>query len=96
VRELEHSVERAIALAGEDRSLRKEHLLRPVTMPGADVVPAGKLATLRETVSAAETQQIQTVLRYTEGHKGDAARILGITRKNLWEKMRDYGIGNRE
>ena len=22
----------------------------------------------------------------------EAARILGITRKNLWEKMREYGI----
>ncbi len=92
VRELEHAIERAIALAGEDRILKKEHLLRPLTMAGTDVPPTGKLATLRETVAEAEARHIRSVVAYTQGHRGEAARILGITRKNLWEKMREYGI----
>jgi DNA-binding NtrC family response regulator len=92
VRELEHAIERAIALAGDDRILKKEHLLRPLNMPGTDVPPTGKLATLRETVAEAEARHIRSVVAYTQGHRGEAARILGITRKNLWEKMREYGI----
>ncbi len=92
VRELEHGVERAIALAGEERFLRKEHLLRPVSIGGTEVSPTGKLATLRDAVAEAEVRHIRNVLAHTQGHKGEAARLLGITRKNLWEKMRDYGI----
>jgi DNA-binding NtrC family response regulator len=92
VRELEHAIERAIALAGDDPVLKKEHLLRPLNMAGTDVPPTGKLATLRETVAEAEARHIKSVVGYTQGHRGEAARILGITRKNLWEKMREYGI----
>jgi DNA-binding NtrC family response regulator len=92
VRELEHAIERAIALSGDERVLRKEHLLRPLNMPGTDVPPTGKLATLRDAVAEAEARQIRAVVAYTQGHRGEASRILGITRKSLWEKMREYGI----
>jgi len=92
VRELEHAIERAIALAGDERILKKEHLLRPLNMAGTDVPPTGKLSTLREMVAEAETRHIRSVVSYTQGHRGEASRILGITRKNLWEKMREYGI----
>ena len=92
VRELEHAIERSIALAGDERVLRKEHLLRPLSMAGTDVPPTGKLATLKEMVAEAETRHIRSVVAYTQGHRGEASRILGITRKNLWEKMREYGI----
>ena len=92
VRELEHAIERAIALAGEDRILKKEHLLRPLNMAGTEVPPTGKLSTLREMVAEAEARHIRSVVAYTQGHRGEASRILGITRKNLWEKMREYGI----
>jgi DNA-binding NtrC family response regulator len=92
VRELEHAIERAIALAGEDRILKKEHLLRPLPLAGTDVPPTGKLSTLRETVAEAEARHIKSVLGYAQGHRGETARILGITRKSLWEKMREYAI----
>jgi DNA-binding NtrC family response regulator len=92
VRELEHAIERAIALAGNELALQKEHLLRPLNMAGTDVPPTGKLATLREMVAEAEARHIKSVVAYTQGHRGEASRILGITRKNLWEKMREYGI----
>ncbi|MBI3855227.1 MAG: sigma-54-dependent Fis family transcriptional regulator [Planctomycetes bacterium] len=92
VRELEHAIERAIALAGEELLLKKEHLLRPLNLAGSDEPPTGKLSTLREMVAEAETRHIRSVVAYTQGHRGEASRILGITRKNLWEKMREYGI----
>ena len=31
-------------------------------------------------------------LRLTAGHRARAAKVLGISRKSLWEKMRHYGI----
>jgi transcriptional regulator with PAS, ATPase and Fis domain len=92
VRELEHAVERAIALAGTEGTLRKEHLLRPLALPGTDVTPAGRLSTLREAVVELEARHIKAVLAHVGGHRENASRILGITRKSLWEKMRDHGI----
>ncbi|MBI2899067.1 MAG: sigma-54-dependent Fis family transcriptional regulator [Planctomycetes bacterium] len=93
VRELEQAVVRSVALSGEDRFLKREHLLQPVTMEGTGVVAGGALASLRDKVAEAEARHIRSVLAYTGGHKGEAARILGITRKNLWEKMKQYAIG---
>jgi DNA-binding NtrC family response regulator len=94
VRELEHAVERAIAFAGEDRELKREHLLRP--LGGSAAAPAGPEAqkALRAVVEEAEAAHIRRVLDFTGNHKGEAARLLGITRKNLWEKMRQYGLGD--
>jgi DNA-binding NtrC family response regulator len=33
------------------------------------------------------------VLEHTRGNKTRAAEILGISRKNLYEKMRRYNVG---
>jgi len=52
----------------------------------------GKPASLKEAVFEAERAHIKEVLRLTGGHKAQAASILGISRKNLWEKLRDYNI----
>lgn len=92
VRELEHAIERAIVLCGEDRRLKKEHLLNPLGRAGTEAPLAGRLATLREAVAQTEAHHIRQILEYTHGHRLEAARILGITRKTLWEKMREYGI----
>ena len=39
-----------------------------------------------------EKRQILRALAYTRGHQGKAARLLGISRKTLWEKRRRYEI----
>ncbi len=94
VRELEHAVERAIAFAGEDPVLKREHLLKPLAAPGEEKAAEGALPALRSVVELAEAAHIRKVLAFTGNHKGEAARVLGITRKNLWEKMRQYGMGS--
>ncbi|MDJ0973338.1 MAG: sigma-54 dependent transcriptional regulator [Planctomycetota bacterium] len=96
VRELENAVERAIALASSDnvltRDLLLEGALRRRRKTGTDGPEGGPLLTLREVVRAAEAAAIRRVLKATNGHRANAAKILGISRKNLWEKMKDYGI----
>ena len=95
VRELENAVERALALVGRDlvlpRDLLLEGALRRKRKSG-DVGGDGPLVTLREVVRTAEANHIRRVLRGTEGHRANAAKVLGISRKNLWEKMKDYEI----
>jgi two-component system response regulator AtoC len=93
VRELENSVERAIALAGNATFLKREHLLR--TPSGGDAFPLpadADVRTLEAVVEEAERIHIRRVLRSTQGQKARAAKVLGISRKNLWEKMKQYGL----
>ncbi len=92
VRELEHAIERAIAFAGQGRILRKEHLVEASPVHKKAMAVPRNLTTLREAVEAAEKSHIEEILRITNGHKAQAAEILGISRKNLWEKMKNYGI----
>jgi DNA-binding NtrC family response regulator len=96
VRELENAVERAIALSPANRVLTREALLESAlrrkgkSREGADDPDA--LVTLREVVRDAESAHIRRVLKACNGHRANAAQTLGISRKNLWEKMKEYGI----
>jgi DNA-binding NtrC family response regulator len=92
VRELENAVERAIALAGPDGALAREHLLRSRGDRPAPGPAGGTVRTLKEAGAAAEKDAILAALRLTNGHRARAAKVLGISRKSLWEKMRHYGI----
>ncbi|MNC99019.1 DNA-binding transcriptional regulator DhaR [compost metagenome] len=47
---------------------------------------------MRDVVAAAEKAHIQNVLNATHGKIEEAANILGISRKNLWEKRKQYGL----
>jgi DNA-binding NtrC family response regulator len=92
VRELENAVQRAIALAGDGKELSREHLLpldkrwRGATDPAEEVRP------IREVLREAEIAHIQRALESTGGHRTQTADLLGISRKVLWEKMRDFGL----
>ncbi len=91
VRQLENAIERAIAMAGDRTELREEHLLADRFRMAASETES-KVQTLKEAVRDAEIRTITAVLKFTGGHKAQSAKILGISRKNLWEKMRDYGV----
>ena len=92
VRELENSIQRAIALAGRGRDLKREHLL-PIDdrWRGATEV-ADEVRPLREVLRGTEKAHIQAALEQTGGHRTQTAELLGISRKVLWEKMRDLDI----
>ena len=43
-------------------------------------------------LSAIERQTIETVLRETDGNKSKTARRLGLTRTQLYVRLRRYGL----
>ena len=92
VRELEHAIERAIALAGNAKFLKREHLVERSPVHKMALNVPRKIPTLKEVVEEAETEHIREVLKITANHKAQAASILGISRKNLWEKMKLYEV----
>ncbi|MBL8696662.1 MAG: sigma-54-dependent Fis family transcriptional regulator [Planctomycetes bacterium] len=93
VRELEHAVQRAIALAPENATyLRREHLVPMSSEYRSALEPPEKVSSLREVLNAAERGHLERVLKLTLGRRLQAADLLGISRKVLWEKIRDHGI----
>jgi len=90
VRELLHTVE-AASVVCDGPEILPEHL--PATLPAGRDAPAcgdpggDALVTLQEL----EARHIARVLETTGGHRGNAARILGISERNLYRKLRDHG-----
>jgi DNA-binding NtrC family response regulator len=91
VRELFHTIEAAIVVCESDE-VRPEHLpaaLRAVPLtPSSSNGDHGGLQTLE----AMERAHIERALKETNGHRGQAAKILGISERNLYRKLREYGF----
>jgi DNA-binding NtrC family response regulator len=92
VRELEHVIKRAVVLSRRG-PIDVEHLSPEVAAAGTRRPETPEsIQPLAQALHAFERQHIALALRATGGHRHRAARILGISRKTLWEKMRTYGI----
>jgi DNA-binding NtrC family response regulator len=91
VRELLHVVEAAMVV-GEGEEIRPEHLPSSLRTPSAETIaalrPDGRARTLEEM----ERAHIELALRMTDGHRGEAAAMLGISERNLYRKIREYGL----
>jgi len=89
VRELSNVIERAIIVSSDrDEILANdlsEGLLNPVSRlkEPKESKPMGRVLSLVEM----ESEYIQTVLHSVGGNKSRAARLLGISRKNLYDKI---------
>ena len=87
VRELEHIIERAVVRAG-GRAINSDFL----EVEAAEMTHTSQLEKLlnlpyRESVQAWERLLIDKALRNTNGNKAEAARLLGIHRRLLYEKL---------
>jgi DNA-binding NtrC family response regulator len=88
IRELKNILERAVILAGHEPididcvGLEDDDMGNGLTVPSA----AGK--SLRES----EKQLILDALRRCDGNKTEAAKLLGITRRRLYSRMKIHGL----
>jgi len=95
IRELKSVLERACILSGQ-----------PVLTPGAlfgnglepepEAVsePEPQAGSLNDVMGGYERQYIEKILRSKQGKIAETAAVLGISRKNLWEKIKKLGIGD--
>ncbi len=89
VRELENSIERAMIL-------EEGEMITPRSLPRfswaetleKSAIHSPQLASLEEL----EKEHIAFVLKQTDGHKSRAAKILGIDRKTLYQKVQKYHL----
>jgi DNA-binding NtrC family response regulator len=90
VRELQATIQRAVTLTKRDvltaEDLSPDDL--PASPPGSEASPH----LLNEAVREAERRYLQEVLQRVGGQRMRAARILGISRKTLWKKLKTLGL----
>ncbi len=97
VRELENCVERMVVLANresmdvEDLPLAIQNSLRPPE-PADQAWAGGKANTLPQTIQQMERVQILETLAKCNGVQSRAAKLLGLTNRQLGYKIQKYGI----
>jgi DNA-binding NtrC family response regulator len=88
VRELRHAVDRAYQ-ASDGGTITLDHLPPDILEVPLQPTPA---SAQRPTLEDVERRYIAATLRDVGGNQTEAARILGISRKALWEKRQRYGL----
>ncbi|MEM5787334.1 MAG: sigma-54 dependent transcriptional regulator, partial [Syntrophobacteraceae bacterium] len=92
VRELKHAVERAVILSNNSASIELIHLPDEIAGQVGGCPCATENLSLDESVRCFERQRIITALDEANGKKIEAAQKLGISRKVLWKKLKEYNI----
>jgi len=95
VREFAHAIEHAVVLSSGNE-IDVEHLPGGIAGTtdgnGNGSGSAGNLRSLGTALKEFEKEYLTRALTQANGKKMKAAEILGISRKNLWEKLRLHGI----
>jgi len=89
VRELRHVVERAVTTSSGGNISLADLPTEVLEGPTQDTWPSPDR---RPTLEQVERRYIASTLRQVRGNQTEAARILGISRKALWEKRKRYGL----
>jgi DNA-binding NtrC family response regulator len=95
IRELRNVVERAVAfcrtekiqIADLPQEIREIRLKKKLIQH--------EIETLNDVLKAVEKEYLQKILRITQGRKAKAADLLGISRKTLWEKIKEHQLSDK-
>ena len=88
VRELEHAIQHALALSGEGE-IDVIHLPPELCPPDTAATAADdNLRPLAHAVREFEREYIHRALELANGSRTQAAKLLGISRKHLWHKLK--------
>lgn len=92
IRELQHTVEKAVILSDSDE-LRGDMLQLASTTSGPEPVAGNAEAEVPfHTLDEMERSMVKRAIDQCEGNLSQAAAMLGITRQTLYNKMKRYGL----
>jgi DNA-binding NtrC family response regulator len=98
VRELQHAVEAAVVVCEGDE-IEPRHLPRSIAVgaPAASAAspassPAATSGAALPTLEQMEREHVARALQAADGHRAKAAKLLGISERNLYRKLREYGL----
>jgi DNA-binding NtrC family response regulator len=88
VRELANVIERAILISADRSEIISDDLPQTIALPSFATVER-KRALSQDTLrlDSMEKEHIEKVLEFADGNKSKAARLLGISRKKLYQKI---------
>jgi DNA-binding NtrC family response regulator len=89
VRELRHALDRALQ---ETTTATIELMHLPPEVLESAVIDPARAPADRPTLEQVELRYIAATLQHVRGNQTEAAKILGISRKALWEKRKRYGL----
>ncbi|MGD0283593.1 MAG: sigma-54-dependent Fis family transcriptional regulator [Dissulfurispiraceae bacterium] len=94
VRELENVLGRAmITMLPQDTVMELEHLpLLPCDKISIKPLPSVDVQPLEKVLEAAEQNAVERALKETKGNRTRAAKLLGISTRNLFYKIEKYGL----
>jgi len=92
VRELRNVVACALALGSGDELVVDD---LPPEFRGEGPVGAGRGLSVGAQIASAERRRLEDALVEAGGHKGKAAKLLGISRTTLWRRLREAGLSGR-
>jgi DNA-binding NtrC family response regulator/tetratricopeptide (TPR) repeat protein len=100
VRQLRNEVQRAVAMSRPGGTIEPDHLSPDLTAlpsasgppPTATAVRSTAVRHLATAIEEIERELIGTALRKTSGNISETARVLGLTRRGLYLKMRRLGL----
>jgi DNA-binding NtrC family response regulator len=96
VRELAHAVQHAVVLS-RGQTIDLEHLPDDITRVATTTTAEGDaVKPLAVVIKQAEREHLLRALAIAGGRRTRAAELLGISRKNLWEKLRAQGISDSD
>jgi DNA-binding NtrC family response regulator len=91
VRELANTIERAV-IVSSGKLIELEDLPEPIRI----AVSLQRRRAVPQSLAAVEAEYVTEILAAAKGNKTEAARILGISRKNLYEKLARQEKGMRD
>ncbi|HET8546575.1 MAG TPA: sigma-54 dependent transcriptional regulator [Bryobacteraceae bacterium] len=91
VRELLHAIEAAMVVCDGDRIL-PQHVPLGMRSAAAEEFRTSADGAELPTLDELEKRHIRRALEAAEGHRGNAAKMLGISERNLYRKLKDYEL----
>jgi DNA-binding NtrC family response regulator len=97
VREFAHAIQHAVLLS-RGGPIELEHLPGDIVNVAKGAASPGprEVRPLAAVVKQAEREHILYALAIVHGRRARAAELLGISRKNLWEKLNAHGISDSD
>jgi DNA-binding NtrC family response regulator/tetratricopeptide (TPR) repeat protein len=97
VRQLRNEIQRAVAMSPPDSTISPEHLSPDLAAARTSTAATGSgrshaSATLGAAVERLEKDMIRSALERTSGNISETARLLGLTRRGLYLKLKRLGF----
>lgn len=100
IRELEHTIQSAIALCRSDELRKEDFIGLDQQDDGVKVIIPSHRTNLKEllqqTKATVEKEMIRRALGNSRGNQVQAAKELGMSHRNLLYKLKDYGIKSKD